>query len=152
MEQNNHGKQPATNAETAIQVLEESFVAAFNTGNVDAMMQHYLTGDELVVFDVVPRKEYHGADNYRRNWHDFFSHFKGLLTIAITELGIRVEGNLAFSHSIQHVTGTSVHGEAVNRTVRVTDCYCKVDGNWLIVHEHISVPVDITTGKPGATA
>jgi hypothetical protein len=24
----------------------------------------------------------------------------------------------------------------------------KVDGNWLIAHEHVSVPVDVTAGKP----
>jgi len=32
-------------------------------------------------------------------------------------------------------------------TVRVTDVYRKIDGKWLIVHEHVSVPVDIKTGQ-----
>jgi len=33
-------------------------------------------------------------------------------------------------------------------TVRVTDVYKKIDGKWLVVHEHVSVPVDPTTNKP----
>lgn len=133
--------------EPAIRALEDRFAAALNAGDIDAMMQNYVQGESLVVFDVVPRKEYRGADNYRRNWMDFFSHFKGRPNIAITKLCITVEGNIAFSHSIQHVTGTSTQGDAVDRTVRVTDCYCKIDGNWLIVHEHISMPVNLATGK-----
>jgi hypothetical protein len=32
--------------------------------------------------------------------------------------------------------------------VRVTNGYRKIDGNWLIVHSHVSVPVDLATGKP----
>jgi len=31
---------------------------------------------------------------------------------------------------------------------RVTDVYRKIKGNWLIVREHVSVPVDLNTGKP----
>ena len=38
--------------------------------------------------------------------------------------------------------------QPIELVVRVTDGYRKVDGNWLIAHEHVSVPVDVTTGKP----
>ena len=30
----------------------------------------------------------------------------------------------------------------------MTDVYRKTDGKWLIVQEHVSVPVEIDTGKP----
>ena len=138
--------------EAAIRALEDKFTAAFNAGDIDAMMKNYIPDKTLVVFDVVPRSEHFGADAYRRNWVDFFSHFKCTPTIAITDLGITVEGNLAFSHSIQRVTGIDIHGHPVNRTVRVTDGYRKIDGNWLIVLEHISVPVDLRTGKAALTS
>jgi len=133
--------------EAAIRALEDKFAAALNAGDIDAMMTHYIPGKSLFVFDVVPRPEYTGADTYRRNWEEFFSHFRGTPAITITELGITVQGNLAFSHSIQHITGTDTQGRPVNRTVRVTDGYHKVEGNWLIALEHISVPVDFRTGK-----
>ena len=55
---------------------------------------------------------------------------------------------MGFSHSIQHLTGTDTKGQPVDVTVRVTDVYRKIKGNWLIVHEHVSVPVDLNTGKP----
>src|SRR5579859_5951682 len=50
--------------------------------------------------------------------------------------------------SIQHVGGTDTEGQPFDLTVRVTDGYRGVDGRWLIAQEHISVPVDVETGKP----
>jgi ketosteroid isomerase-like protein len=38
--------------------------------------------------------------------------------------------------------------QSIQLVVRVTDLYGKVNGNWLIAHEHVSVPVDLETGKP----
>ena len=43
---------------------------------------------------------------------------------------------------------TDMKGQPIDLVVRVTDGYRKVDGNWLIAHEHLSVPVDYATGKP----
>lgn len=134
--------------QAAIRVLEEKFVAAFNAGDIDAIMENYVPGDSLVVFDVVPRRQYRGADAYRKDWLDLFSHFKGNPTIDITDLGITVEGNLGFGHSFQHVTGTDKEGQPVDRWVRVTDGYRKIGGKWLIALEHVSVPVDLKAGKP----
>ena len=35
-------------------------------------------------------------------------------------------------------------------TVRVTDVYRKIDGKWLIVQEHVSVPIDFSRAEAGA--
>jgi ketosteroid isomerase-like protein len=136
----------ATDDEAAIRALEANFVSALNTGDIDAMMKNYVQDKSFVIFDVVPRKEYHGADVYREDWVDFFSHFKGTPKLEIASLGITVDGSVGFSYSIQHVTGTDKEGHPVDRWVRVTDGYRKIDGKWLIALEHVSVPVDLRTG------
>lgn len=138
----------AADDEAAIRALEDRFAAAFNAGDVEAMMKNYVPDKSLVVFDVVPPRQHLGADAYRKAWVGFFASFKGTPKIAITDLGITVDGNLGFSHSVQHVTGTDKQGHPIDRTVRVTDGYRKVGGDWLIVLEHISVPVYLATGKP----
>jgi ketosteroid isomerase-like protein len=111
-------------------------------------MKSYVPDQSLVVFDVVPPRQYLGADAYRKDWVDFLAIFKGPLKFDITDLAIAAEGNLAFSHSIQRVRGTDTKGQPLDLTVRVTDGYRKIGGNWLIVLEHVSVPVDLETGKP----
>jgi uncharacterized protein (TIGR02246 family) len=136
-----------TDDEKAIRALEDKFAAAFNAGDIDAIMKNYVPDQSLIIFDVVPRKEYRGADTYRKDWEDFFSHFNGTPKIDITDLGITVGDDIGFSHSFQRITGTDKQGRPVDRVVRVTDGYRKIDGNWLIVLEHVSVPVDLATGK-----
>ena len=133
--------------EAAVRSLMDNFVAAFNSGDVDAIMKNYVPDNSFVLFDVVPRQEYMGAEAYRKAWTEMFTHFKGKPKIAITELSVIVGGNVAFGHSFQHLTGTDLQGHPIDRWVRVTDGYRKIGGNWLIAHEHISVPVDFKTGK-----
>ena len=41
-----------------------------------------------------------------------------------------------------------MRGQPIELVVRVPDRYRKVDSNRPIAHEHVSVPVDVTTGKP----
>jgi ketosteroid isomerase-like protein len=140
------------NDEEMIRELENKFASAFNAGDINAMMKSYVSDKSLVVFDVVPPRQHLGADEYRKAWAGFFSHFKDTPKITITDLGISVAGNVGFSHSIQHVTGTDTQGHQVDRTVRVTDGYRKIGDNWLIVLEHVSVPVDLKTGKGDFTS
>jgi uncharacterized protein (TIGR02246 family) len=140
--------QAMSDDEAKIQALENAFTAAFNAKDVDAIMKVYVPDASLVVFDVVPPRQYLGADAYRKDWQEFFALFKGPVKFSITDLHVEAAGTLGYSHSIQHVSGTDMKGQPVELVVRVTDGYRKVDGNWLIAHEHVSVPVDVTTGKP----
>lgn len=109
-------------------------------------MKNYIPDKSLVVFDVVPRNEL-GADAYRKGWEDFFSRFKGIPKLTIIDLGITVDSNVGFGHSFMNTKGTDMQGHPVDRTLRVTAGYRKIRGNWLIVHEHISMPIDLKTGK-----
>jgi uncharacterized protein (TIGR02246 family) len=132
--------------EKAIRDLESRFVAAFNAKDVDAIMKVYVPGQELLVFDVVPPRQYVGADAYRKDWEDTFASFQGPVKFSVSDLDITVDGNHAYSHSIQYVSGADKKGQPLALNVRVTDVYQKINGNWLIIHEHVSVPVDLGTG------
>jgi ketosteroid isomerase-like protein len=105
----------ASGDETAIRALEDSFIAAFNAGNIDAIMKNYIPDKSFFLFDIVPRKEYLGADAYRKAWEEMFSRFKSTPKIAIADLNITVDGNVAFGHSFMQVTGTGMQGESIDR-------------------------------------
>jgi hypothetical protein len=45
---------------------------------------------------------------------------------------------MGFGHSIQRVSGSDTKGQPIDLTVRVTDVYRKINGNWLIVHTNMS--------------
>jgi ketosteroid isomerase-like protein len=142
------GVRAASADEASIRALEDRFAAAASAGDVDAIMKAYVPNQSLFVFDVIPPRQYVGADAYRKDWAGFVGTFKGPVKFDISDLSITTDGTMAFSHSIQHVSGTDTKGKAVDLTVRVTDVYRKIKGNWLIVQEHVSVPVDLDTGTP----
>jgi ketosteroid isomerase-like protein len=131
-----------------IKALEARFADAFNKKDVDAIMKGYVPGAGLFVFDVVPPRQYVGAAAYRKDWENFFAMFQGPVKFEISDLVVSADRNLAYSHSIQRLSGTGKDGKPIDLTVRVTDGYRKVGGHWLVALEHVSVPVDLATLKP----
>jgi uncharacterized protein (TIGR02246 family) len=138
----------ASSDEAAIRALEARFAAAVNAKDTDAIMKVYVPDESLLVFDVVPPRQYTGAKAYRKDWEGFLALFQGQPKFEITDLNVVAVGPLGYGHSIQRVSGTDAKGQPIDLTVRVTDVYRKVKGNWLVAHEHVSVPVDLDTGKP----
>jgi ketosteroid isomerase-like protein len=134
------------------QALESEFNKAFNAKDVDAIMKVYVPDESLLVFDVVPPRQYAGAKAYRKDWEDFLATFKGPVKLELSDLHVFANGTIGYGSSIQHVSGADTKGQPFDITVRVTDGYRKVNGHWLIAHEHVSVPVDLDSGKPDLTS
>jgi uncharacterized protein (TIGR02246 family) len=129
-----------------IAALEKRFAAAFNAKDVNRIMSVYARSG-LFVYDATPPREYVGWAAYKKDFEDFFKlGFPGPIKFSIADLAITADGNMAYSHSTQTIDAP---GNAIPKmVVRVTDVYRKqADGKWLIVHEHVSVPVDVATGK-----
>ncbi len=132
----------------AIRALEDRFAAAFRAKNLDAIMKVYAPGDGIFVFDLSTPREYVGYDAYRKDWASLFDSAQGPIAFDISELAIETDGKMGYSHSIQHLAFTMKDGSRYEVMARVTDVYRKIGGQWLVVHEHVSVPIDPATGKP----
>lgn len=66
----------------------------------------------------------------------------------IHQVKAEAEGNIAFSSLIEKYVGhLRDSDEAVTLVFRMTHGWKKIDGKWLIVHEHWSFPVDEGTGQ-----
>lgn len=138
----------AAQDQAAIRALEDKFAAAFNAKDSAAIMGLYVNDESLVVFDVTGPRQYTGWPAYKKDWDDYFAESQGTVTFSLSDLEVTVGGNLAYSHSIQRVVSTNKKGRKTDLTVRVTDVYKKVNGQWLICHEHVSVPVDLDAMRP----
>ena len=132
--------------EAAIRALEAKFAKAVSAKDVDGIMQVY--APDVFVFDLIPPRQYVGAAAYRKDWEGVMAGFKGPLKFEMSDLAIETSGSMAWGHSIQHIEGTDPSGKPTAMTIRATDIYRKTPAGWRIVHEHISVPVDLETGKP----
>jgi ketosteroid isomerase-like protein len=129
-----------------IQALEKGFAAALSAKNVTRIMSYYAR-DGLFVFDVSPPRQHVGWADYKKDWQDFMGEISGPLTFTLSGLAITTVGPVAWSHSIQTMHYAAKDGAKKEFVVRVTDVYRKLAGKWLIVQEHVSVPVDFETGK-----
>jgi ketosteroid isomerase-like protein len=62
-------------------------------------------------------------------------------------LNVTAHGELAFVHSVNHVNGTLASGHLAGLWVRWIACFREVDGVWLVLHDHVSVPADLDHGQ-----
>jgi len=102
---------------------------------------------DIVSFDVGPPLQHVGAEAKWRNWVDAFTVFQRPLSYEIRNLTITLDGDVAFGHSLNRLSGTLKNGNRSGFWVRATFCFRKIDGNWLIVHDHASVPLDLESGR-----
>jgi ketosteroid isomerase-like protein len=140
--------QTASTDEEQIRGVYERLISGCKAKDLDAIMKAYVADQSLLVFDALPPRQYVGAKAYREDWEGFLAFFKGPVNCEFSELGVVADKMLGYSHTIFHTSGTDTKDKPVDLTMRVTDVYRKIGGTWKIVHEHISFPVDLDTGKP----
>jgi uncharacterized protein (TIGR02246 family) len=136
---------PAADDKAAVKALYDQFIKAFNKRDVNAIMAFY--APDVFVFDVAPPREYPTWAAYKKDWQDLFDMFPGPVTVSLSELNVTVAGSVAYAHCINDALFTAKDGSRTHMVVRATDVLRKRNGKWLIVLEHVSVPVDPGTGK-----
>ena len=136
-------------AEAIIQERIEDLVKALNAKDIDAVMSLY--APNLVSFDIVAHYfgalRYFGAENKRRAWQEAFALYTGPFSYEVHELNVTAQGELAFVHSLNHVMATLANAQISDFWLRWTACLRRIDGVWVIVHDHVSVPADLEHGR-----
>ncbi len=133
------------NGEAEIRVLMEERVEAIRDKNVERLMAGYAS--EVLSFDVVDPLQYIGSNEIRRRMEEWFATFQGPIGIDNRGLTIAASDDVAFCHSLTHVNATTMVGGHLEMWWRETVCYRKIDGKWLITHQHSSVPFNVESGK-----
>lgn len=131
--------------ESEIRELLDSRSEAIRTKNLDGLMSHY--SPDIIYYDVVPPLQYVGAAALRGRFLAWFDGYRGGIGQEIRDLNIRGSGDIAVAYALIRSGGTLKNGREVGRWVRTTSCCHRADDTWLITHEHISVPVDLMTGR-----
>ncbi len=102
---------------------------------------------DIVSFDIDPPLQHVGAEAKWKNWVRVFTIYQPPLGYQIRNLTITVGDDVAFGHSLARISGTLKNRNGSDYWVRWTTCFRKIDGNWLIAHDQISVPVDFESGR-----
>jgi uncharacterized protein (TIGR02246 family) len=116
----------------------DTLVQAIRDKDIEALMSHY--APDVVVYDVMPPLAVPGADAYRKNFERWFASMQGPIEYDISDLRVSMSDSHAFSHCLGHVQGMRVGEGKADYWVRVTTCFQKANGQWLVGHEHVSMP------------
>jgi ketosteroid isomerase-like protein len=138
-------KKEVAMTEALIRRRVQDCAKAIGARDIDAVMSLY--APDIVSFDLDPPLRYAGIEHKRRAWQEFFAAHAGPITYEIRELSVTTNSEMAFVHSLNHVRGTLASGHASDLWVRWTACFRRIDGAWLVVHDHVSVPADLAHGK-----
>ena len=120
-------------------------VEAIRVMDLDRVMSIY--APDIVSFDIEPPLQHVGAEAKRKNWLHAFSMYQRPLGYEIRDLAITVGDDVAFGHDLIWVSGTMTNGNRTEGWLRSTTCFRKIDGTWLIVHDQVSAPLDLGSGR-----
>jgi ketosteroid isomerase-like protein len=132
--------------EIAIRRQIDTLVEAIRTMDLDRMKSIY--APDIVSFDIQPPLQHVGAEAKIKQWINVSTIFQRPLGYEVRDLTITVGDDVAFGHCFGRLSGTLKNGNSTSGSwVRWTVGLRKIDGNWLIVHDQISVPTDVASGR-----
>ena len=138
-------KENTANNEAEIRGLIERFAKAFRAKDVDGCMSVF--APEIVSFDIIPPLQAVGAETFVKHWQEFFESYRGPIHVEFPDVSVTAGDDVAFSYCLHRIIGTLQNGHKTDFWLRWTAGWRKTNGNWLIVHEQVSVPVDLGSGK-----
>jgi uncharacterized protein (TIGR02246 family) len=134
-----------TSMEADVQTLLESWSGATRNKDIDRLMSLY--APDAIYFDIVPPLRFTGTAEIRRNFLRWFDTWQSSIGVELREVNILASGDVATAFMLHRTSGTLKDGREVDYWVRATLGCQRSDRGWSIKHEHISVPVDLKTGR-----
>ena len=134
-----------TNEEAKIRELIDHWANAARTSDLDGIMSHY--APDIVAFDAIAQLQFKGRDAYRKHWEACLTMCAGPMIFEVHDLHIAARDDVAFGHYLSRCGGTGADGVEKVGWMRATVCCRKINGRWLVVHEHFSAPFDMESSK-----
>lgn len=133
-------------AEAEIRELMDSWLKAVLKTDIDKIVSHY--APDILAFDAVSQLQFKGVDAYKKHWEECLSMCPmGSMIFEIHDLNITAGDGLAFATALSRCGGTGENGEEKSGWMRMTAAYRKINGKWMVMHEHFSAPFDMQTMK-----
>lgn len=131
--------------EAKIRQQVDKIVEGIRGKDLKALEQVYAA--DVVSFDIEPPLQHVGIAEKLKNWTNVFTLFREA-SYEVRDLTLTVGADVAYGHCFGRISGTLGDGTATSGMwVRVTYCFRKIDDDWLIAHDQVSVPIDMPSGK-----
>ncbi len=129
-----------TEDQAEIRGIIERWVTAIQTRDLDGVAADHT--DDIVMFDVPPPYDgVRGIAAYRSSWPPFFEWISSGATFELLELDVTAGDTVAFARGLLRCGSPEDFAANPDNRLRLSMGLRKVDGRWLIAHEHHSFPL-----------
>jgi ketosteroid isomerase-like protein len=126
-----------TENEKQIRNLIENWAKAVRQKNIEAILAFH--SENFVMYDVPEPFQSVGLEAYRKTWDVFFKYTKpGIFDIH--ELQIIAADDVAFAFGRMQCSDKAGHDDYIPLDFRITIGLKKIREQWIILHEHHSIP------------
>ena len=127
--------------EAEITALIRRWAQAVHDGDLDAVLADH--SPDIVMFDVPPPDNgVRGLSAYRETWPPFFEWQRTGASFEIVELAVTAGVDVGFVHALLRCGTADELEQHPERRLRLTIGLRKLDGRWVVTHEHHSFPID----------
>jgi ketosteroid isomerase-like protein len=122
--------------QAAIRAQIEAWAAAVRRRDMTGILKNHAA--DMIMFDVPPPLQLKGIAAYEASWPQFFDASPKPIKFDIVDLQITAGRDVAFAVALMRCA--EIEGGNVDLDFRLTIGLHKVDGQWIVTHEHHSVP------------
>jgi uncharacterized protein (TIGR02246 family) len=95
---------------------------------------------DVVSYDAIPPYKSVGPEKIKAAWECCLPYFPQSFKSEHRDLEFHIDGDLAVVHGLHHFVPEQPDHPCGQTWMRVTVCYRRVNGQWKVFHEHISLP------------
>lgn len=117
-----------------------AWASATRAGQQDEILRGH--HPDVLIFDVLKPLQYEGADAYRASWESWQPETQGENIFEFAELNVVAGTEVAFATGLIKCGGTLTDGRRFEDLVRATFCFQKLSDIWVVMHQHISKPIE----------
>jgi uncharacterized protein (TIGR02246 family) len=116
----------------------ESWARAVRKKDLAGILRYH--SPDVLMFDVPPPLHSGGIEAYERTWNVFFAWADDPVVFDVLDMSVTAGRDVAFVAAIVRCIGTDGGAQRAELKVRVTIGLRKVRGEWIVLHEHHSIP------------
>lgn len=131
-------KEAPTTDEQQVRDLIERWAKAVRDKDYDTILASHSA--DILMFDVPPPFESRGMKAYRETWDLFFSMQRDPIVFDIQRLDVVAGADVAFVIAVMNCEEKLENGKWAKFNFRLTVGLRKIEGKWMILHEHHSIP------------
>ncbi len=125
-------------AENEIRASIQRWASALESRDLDSMFQEY--AEDAMLYDVMPPYKTVGIVNIRKIWENCLPYFPAKFKSEHRDIVVHADENIAVMHCVHHFSTEDVNHPCSQSWFRATVSYRRMNGQWKIFHEHVSLP------------